>query len=455
MRKIKMLTMRILLALLALLVLTAPVLSLAESDYEAGDGWIYQDGTLTITENNGLGDFINNEDPITQLPKYEHTVYDVTRVVIGRNVTDLAIDSMVGPFEPSEMMIEEGNECFIEDNGWIVNKKTNTLFGAANIKESIKATVIDNLSSYIEVIGPHAIAERRNLTRINIPSSVKEIQESAFELCQSLKTVKLPDELHTLGDFSFASCDSLTTVELPTTLSNIGYGVFSGCLKLNSPNIRDTLVPWISQECFGACYNIQMLELPESMQRVESLAFRLCYELNTLIVNSSDLVIKEKAFAGCDHLNRIIFTKGTPKSFADTLFDETEKTPDGKSYISNSYERRSEIIPYPTLYYTAAYASEWAPNGETEWNGYPIQQISQEELDAILAEARGEAAPESVNLSPEPMQAPTTAPASTPQPDTASADASAVDGWMVAAAAVAAIAVGVIVFSLVRKKKNK
>ena len=97
---------RTILIMLALLMLTAPALSLAESDYEEGDGWIYQDGTLTITENNGLGNFINNEDPITQLPKYEHTVYDVTRVVIGRNVTDLAIDSMVGPFEPLEIMVD-------------------------------------------------------------------------------------------------------------------------------------------------------------------------------------------------------------------------------------------------------------------------------------------------------------------------------------------------------------
>ena len=444
---------RTILIMLVLLMLTAPTLSLAESDYEEGDGWVYQDGTLTITENNGLGDFINNEDPITQLPKYEHTVYDVTRVVIGRKVTDLAIDSMVGPFEPSEMMIEEGNECFIEDNGWIVNMKTNTLFGAANIKESIKVTVIDNLPSYIEVIGPHAIAERRNLTRINIPSSVKEIQESAFELCQSLKTVKLPDELHTLGDFAFASCNSLTTIELPTTLSNIGYGVFSGCFKLNSPNIRDTLVPWISQECFGACYNIQMIELPESMQRVESLAFRLCHELNTLIINSSDLVIEENAFTGCSKLNRIIFTNGTPKSFADTLFHETEKTPDGKSYTSVFSQIRGEIIPYPTLYYTAAYASEWSPNGETEWNGYPIQQISQEELDAILAEARGQVAPESVNLSPSPALTPSPLPESTQKP---SADTLTDDGWVAKTLVLAIVMIGVAIAVLVvRKKKDK
>jgi len=442
---------RTILTVLALLMFSTPTFALAESDYETGDGWIYQDGTLTITENNGLGDFINNEDPITQLPKYEHTVYDVTRVVIGRNVTDLAIDSMVGPFEPSEMMIEEGNECFIEDNGWIVNKKTNTLFGAANIKESIKATAIDNLPSYIEVIGPHAISERRDLTRINIPSSVKEIQESAFWLCQSLKTVELPDELHTLGNYAFDSCDSLTTIELPTKLSNIGNGVFSGCVKLNSLNISDTLIPRISQDCFGACYSILVLELPESTQRIETLAFRICYELNTLIINSSDLVIEEKAFLGCDHLNRIVFTKGTPKSFADTLFDETEKTPDGKSYLSHFTKRRGDVIPYPTLYYTAAYADEWAPNGETEWNGYTIQQISQEELDAILAEARGEE-PQVVSATPPPTAVPL--PTSTLQADTAQVTNKTNDAWMIVAIAFAAmVSAGVVVVTIQLKKK--
>jgi len=443
---------RTILTLLALLVLSVPSFSLAESDYETGDGWIYQDGTLTITENNGLGDFINNEDPITQLPKYKHTVYDVTRVVIGRNVADLAIDSMVGPFEPSEMVIEEGNECFIDDNGWIVNKKTNTLFGAANIKESINATVIDNLPSYIEVIGPHAIAERRKLTRINIPSSVKEIQESAFWLCKSLKTVELPEELRTLGDFAFASCDSLTTIELPATLSNIGNGVFSGCVKLNSLNISDTLIPRISQDCFGACYSILVLELPESTQRVESLAFRLCYMLHTLVINSDDLVIEEIAFTGCDKLNRIVFTKGTPKSFADTLFDETEKTPDGKSYLSHFTKIRGDIIPYPTLYYTAAYADEWAPNGETEWNGYTIQQISQEELDIILAEARGEEVVEAGN-SPAPTTVQQLKKAAPERTDADAAPATSSETILLAVIGVVAVA-GIVVFALVRIRKT-
>jgi len=163
------------------------------------------------------------------------------------------------------------------------------------------------------------------------------------------------------------------------------------------------------------------------------------------------LVIEEKAFLGCDHLNRIVFTKGTPKSFADTLFDETEKTPDGKSYLSHFTKRRGDVIPYPTLYYTAAYADEWAPNGETEWNGYTIQQISQEELDAILAEARGEE-PQVVSATPPPTAVPL--PTSTLQADTAQVTNKTNDAWMIVAIAFAAmVSAGVVVVTIQLKKK--
>ena len=112
-------------------------------------------------------------------------------------------------------------------------------------------------------------------------------------------------------------------------------------------------------------------------------------------------------------------------------------------------------IPYPTLYYTAAYASEWAPNGETEWNGYPIQQISQEELDAILAEARGEAAPESVTLSRAPTAASIaqeTTPAVQATNETDETKSSTVEIVLLSAIAVVAVVITVIVIA--RKRKD-
>ena len=227
---------------------------------------------------------------------------------------------------------------------------------------------------------------------------------------------------------------------------------------MEEADISSTNLTSISSDLFGACYKLQIMELPESTIKIEELAFRICYALHTLIINSNDLVIEGKAFSSCDNLNRIVFTKGTPKSFGESLFGEKGKTPDGKSYISDSSDRRGEAIPYPTLYYTAAYADEWAPNGETEWNGYAIQQISQEELDAILAEARGEEVP-LTTVAPAPTAAPQPEEQQieTPTPEKTEADAApATSSEMIllAAIGIAAIAVSVVLIARVRKVKR-
>ena len=132
------------------------------------------------------------------------------------------------------------------------------------------------------------------------------------------------------------------------------------------------------------------------MRKVEDQAFTKSDNLTSLIFNSDQVIIEDGAFCYCENVRKLIFTKGKPTSIGNSLFGEKERTADGKSFITRFYDPNGKIIPYPTLFYTAAYADEWAPNGETEWHGYPIEEISQDELNAILAEARGEPAPTSI-----------------------------------------------------------
>ena len=236
-------------------------------------------------------------------------------------------------------------------------------------------------------------------------------------------------------------------------MSYIGTAAFFACINLETPRIYNTKIEIIFGNSFWGCDQFRTVEFPSILNRVEDQAFAMCENLNTLIFNSDQLIIENGAFTYCKNLKNLVFTKGKPISIGTTMFNEDGKTPDGKCFITNLYDTNGEIIPYPTLYYTAAYASEWAPNGETEWNEYPIRQISQEELDTILAEARGQAAPESVSFSPSPALTPSLLPESTQKP---SADTSADDGWATKAFVLAIVMVGVaIAVLLVRKKKNK
>ena len=134
------------------------------------------------------------------------------------------------------------------------------------------------------------------------------------------------------------------------------------------------------------------------------------------------------------------------------MFNEDGRTPDGKSFISYFYDTNGEIFPYPTLYYTAAYADEWAPNGGTEWNGYQIQQISQEELDAVLAETRGEALPPAVS-SPAPA---TVQQVETPAPEKTSVEvAPATEAEVILLAAIGTAVVAATALLVIQLRKTK
>ena len=447
---------RTILILLALLMLTAPAFSLADSDYEAGDGWVYRDGELKIVTNNGLINFLYHEYDMRGDPQYKHDATDVDHVIIGKDVTDIVIDYSIDDCNPTNISVEDGNDTFIIDGGWVVNKKTNTLFGAVNVKQNKTRTVIHDLPNYIEHIGAYAFSYCIDLTEITIPKGVASIGEFSFDQCEKLETINLPSRITSIGIGAFDECTSLKHINFGTEMSNIDAAAFFDCINLETPKIFNTKIEIVFGNSFWGCDQFRTVEFPATLKRVEDQAFAMCENLNTLIFNSDQLIIENGAFTYCKNLKKLVFTKGKPISIVTKMFNEDGKTPDGKCFITYLYDINGEIIPYPTLYYTAAYASEWAPNGETEWNGYPIQQISQEELEALLAEARGEAATESVPLSPAPTQVPTTAPASTPNPDAASADASAVDGWVAKALVLAIVMVGVAIAVLfVRKKKYK
>ena len=420
----------------------------ADGDYEAGDGWIYQDGTLTITENCGLKDFVYNEqDPTTQQWTHEHSVIDVSTLRIGRNVTYLTFEVYDGNvLSPSGITIEPGNAYFVIDNGWVVNKKTNTLFSANNLANRESVDVIENIPAYIEHIGDRAFYEYGYLRHITIPENVVSIGDFAFDSCTNLQSVSFPNGLQTIGARAFYGCKSLEKIQLGAEVNDIGINAFGWCPALSTVDIQETKIEVLHGNSIGSTEQLESLELPASVKHIEARALNRCSALETLVIQSDDIVVDNSAFRYCDSLRQILFTSGKPSVWGSCLFEESGPASNGKGYISSSHERNGEIIPYPTLYYTAAYANEWAPNGETEWNGYPIQQIPQEELDALLAEARGETAPAAATSSPTPLSESTQKP---------SADTSADDGWVAKTLVLVIVMVGVAIAVLFVKPKTK
>jgi len=398
----------------------------ADNGYEAGNGWVFQDGTLLVTANGGLDDFTNNKLDENYQWRHTHFPDEVESIEIGKNVSEITpFASYVSwSFTPKEIRIETGNPYFVLENGWIFQKETGTLVGPGNLEKFQGPIILNNLPKDTRVIGTSAFdlaclpywynePGRALIQRVDFPESLQTIGKDAFYDCDELQRLDLPANLTEIGESAFHGCRNLENIQFNSALRSIGKEAFNNCSDLTDINLENSQITELRDSVFYFCTALNTAMLPETLKTIETDAFDYCTSLQTLVFLSDAVTIQSGVFRDCIGVKDMIFTKGVPAKFEDALFGEEEKTLDGKGYISRLYDKNGTAIPYPTLYYTAAYANEWAPNGETEWNGYPIQQISQEELDEILAEARGEETP-MVSASPAPTETPL---AEAPTPD--------------------------------------
>ncbi len=71
-----------------------------------------------------------------------------------------------------------------------------------------------------------------NIVSVNIPPSVRTIEESTFVNCRSLETLTLNDGLVTIGSGAFQYCSALTEISIPGTVEAIEAYAFRYCDNL-------------------------------------------------------------------------------------------------------------------------------------------------------------------------------------------------------------------------------
>ena len=86
----------------------------------------------------------------------------------------------------------------------------------------------------VVVIQNHAFANCKNITSIQIPSTVKSLGINAFENCSKLTSITIPDGVTFIPNNAFVGCSSLASVDIPESVESIGANAFAGCTQLSS-----------------------------------------------------------------------------------------------------------------------------------------------------------------------------------------------------------------------------
>jgi hypothetical protein len=136
---------------------------------------------------------------------------------------------------------------------------TNTKLADEAVKNFYNLSEL-KLPNNTEYIGYMSVAECVKLQSIDIPASVKEIEDRAFENCRNLKTINFGENpsLIRIGNWAFYNCHELQNLEIPEGVTEIGDGAFYGCTYLKNLNLPAS-VHSIGDNGFAFCSKLQKM----------------------------------------------------------------------------------------------------------------------------------------------------------------------------------------------------
>ena len=180
------------------------------------------------------------------------------------NITELNLPSNI-KFEDGAVEIFSGSKV---KNVTIGCAMCEGMFDECNYLENVTFT------SDIREIPKLAFDLTVGLKKIEIPSSVKKIGDSAFEL-SAVSEIKFNEGLETIGNLAFNTWGSFEKITLPSTVKSIG------------------------EECFNS-YKPYLIELNDGLERVGKQAFICNFANQSVKIPASVTEIGEKAFGYSD-----------------------------------------------------------------------------------------------------------------------------------------------------------
>lgn len=174
------------------------------------------------------------------------------------------------------------------------------------------------------------------LEQIILPPSLTEIEEYVFEDAKALKEIVIPKNVRYIGAYAFASCFSLKAVTMETSsdslLTRIEDGTFNKCRTLQKIDLpplayigryafalcenmetatlrsrKDNPLKEINVGCFLACRKLKSVKIPDSVTKIEELAFGDCNQLDRVVLPATLTSIERNAFNGCSSLKEIAY----------------------------------------------------------------------------------------------------------------------------------------------------
>lgn len=162
----------------------------------------------------------------------------------------------------------------------------------------------------------------RSLKSITISEGVKNIGDEAFLECTSLERIKLPEGLKSIGAYAFSGT-GLTDITIPKSVNELGSAAFQECKNLNSVSIPKGGITVISSYLFRWCTNLKSFKIPKGVKSIGRDIVYGCENLESVMVPESVEHIDELSFRLGDYKGANIIYGGSRQQWYDNFRTES------------------------------------------------------------------------------------------------------------------------------------
>lgn len=185
------------------------------------------------------------------------------------------------------------------------------------------------IGSGVKNVGSYAFSYCHSLETVYI-SDLEQMECGAFQACRKLKEVKFSPRstIHIIPEHCFHLCESLAAFELPDSVIQIGESAFEECSSLNTIDCKNTM--FIGDSAFQECKSLETVVLSPNLVHVGEFAFFNCPLPAPMVPIGS--TVGENAFSNSERYRN-----------EQDLTEEIKKTEELVETLRKSLETSSEL----------------------------------------------------------------------------------------------------------------
>ncbi len=221
---------------------------------------------------------------------------------------NVLINSVFGDTAITELTIRNPIETAVLFGGNVPTSLAKiTVYGDICNRQFYSITSLENLTIVDATkIGDEAFYGCSSVTRISVPSTVKNIGDYAFAECGSLMTCifESGSVLTSIGEYLFKNDLKLRSCYFPSSVADTEWkGVFYGCSSLEEISSLPSVLTTIGEGTFYGCDSLVSAVIPAGIIKIDSRAFYNCRNVVLSDVKFDNLTeIGEEAFYKCSSI---------------------------------------------------------------------------------------------------------------------------------------------------------